>query len=106
MCNKRKTIKLNFFTCLKVLLKQKRINSIENENYFVKFKTANGPLESKDLVHADLRENIGEIIRENSYLYFTNNQSNVNGIRKIHSKDMVFFTSDKELRTSNRLIGD
>lgn len=87
-------------------MKQKRINSIENENYFVKFKTANGPLESKDLVHADLRENIGEIIRENSYLYFTNNQSNVNGIRKIHSKDMVFFTSDKELRTSNRLIGD
>lgn len=81
-------------------------NKEENENYFVKFKTANGPLESKDLDHADLRENIGEIIRENSYLYFTNDQSNVNGIRKIHSKDMVFFTSDKELRISNRLIGD
>lgn len=33
-------------------------NKEENENYFVKFKTANGPLESKDLDHADLRKKI------------------------------------------------
>ena len=81
-------------------------NKEENENYFIKFKVANNQLEAKNIDNTDSRENEGKIIGENDSFYFTDDEANEKEIKKIYSDSMVFFLSEKELRVSNRLIGD
>lgn len=66
----------------------------ENKNFFLKFL--------KD----GRRENKGEITGENDLYFFTDDENEKKRIEKIYENDMVFFNDAKELRMSNRLIGD
>lgn len=66
----------------------------ENRNFFLKFL--------KD----GRRENKGEITGESELYFFVDDENEKKRIEKIYENDMVFFNDAKELRMSNRLIGD
>lgn len=66
----------------------------ENMNFFLKFS-----IDGR-------RENKGKITGDNEEYFFVEDENEEKRINKIYENDMVFFNDAKELRMSNRLIGD